>query len=93
MNYTKCWLQYGQLSEVNKSEVLLICNSKGSMIKNMADEIILAFKLLYGRKVNLEEKEEKYKKAQSGIYLKQDPSAVLGREGYRIQCSSGKCVC
>ncbi len=92
MNYTKCWLQYGQLSDVNKSEVLLFCNSKGSIIKNIADEIIMAFKLLYGRIVNLEEKEENYKKAQAGIYLKQDPSAVLGREGYRIQCSLGKCV-
>lgn len=92
MNYTKCWLQYEQLSDVNKSEILLICNSKGSMVKNMTDEIILAFNLLYGRKVNLEEKEENYKKAQAGIYLKQDSSAVLGREGYRIRCSSGKCV-
>lgn len=92
MEYTNCWLQYQSLSNINHSEVLLLCNSEGNTVKNMTDEIVLAFRLLYGRAVNLEENTENYEKAKAGIYLQLDPSARLKKEGYRIRCAAGKCV-
>lgn len=89
MKYTKCWLEYRSLSKTNQSEVLLICNAKGILAKSMTDEIILAFKRLYGRKVITSEKEVK---KDTIIYLKTDKKAGLNKEGYRISCYSGRCV-
>lgn len=94
MKYTNCWLEYGKLSNANKSDVYLIWGRKGNVMKNIADEIKLAFQSLYGRKVNLVHEDEKgYRdKNRPEIFLNLSQSYNLGKEGYRVESLRGKCV-
>ncbi len=92
MEYTNCWLQYQEISAVNNSEITLFYEAENIIVKNAAEELTAAFQLLYGRTAKRAENEESYNKSRAGIYLKLDSSPEHGREGYRLECTNGKCT-
>lgn len=92
MEYTSCWLKYQELSDVNKSEVVLFCETKGSIIQNAIEELKLAFQSLYGRVIKVVEDKSLYVNARASLCIKLDLARMTGIEGYCLDCSKGKCT-
>ena len=91
MNYSDCWLKYNKISDSNKSELILYCNSEGKIIENAIEELTNGFLSLYGRKL-VKAKEESIQLAKTGITIIIDPAVAINKEGYSIRCKEGKCT-
>lgn len=91
MEYTNCWLNYQRLSEINETEVTLFSNTQGDIVKNAVRELILAFQVMYGRRVRILDKEEIYNESRAGVFIKLD-SGSSSKEEYSINCLKGKCI-
>lgn len=92
MKYTECWLKYNEISYDNRSELVLYYNKENQIITNAVNELTLAFKDLYGRTVMQVGSEEEFQKAEAGIFLHITSSTSIGKEGYCIECTNGKCT-
>lgn len=96
MEYTKGWLEYQKLSDINQTDIMLFSNTGGKVADRAVEELKNAFYALYHRMVILAHGEDGFHQAPAGIFLDMDPSAKeamsLGREGYLIRCRDGKCI-
>jgi alpha-glucuronidase len=92
MGYTKCWLEYRRLSDTNTSELMLLCNTDGSVVQNACKELEEGFESLYGRKIQKADSELKFTGSNAGIFLKLTKETKPGKEGYHLACSKGKCT-
>ncbi len=98
MDYSNCWLQYNQISDANRSAIILFCNIESSIIGSAVKELTFAFPLLYGRNIIRVNQESMYTSAESGIFLRLDESNErknshpLKADGYEISCLKGKCM-
>ena len=92
MDYSDAWLKYNKISYDNKSELTLYSNGGGNISVNAVDELALAFRILYGRKVTTVSSEDSFWKAKSGVFIQITSALSIGKEGYRIQCVEGKCA-
>ena len=92
MDYTNCWLEYKKISDKNKSDIALLCEIEGPIIKNGIKELTTGFHSLYGRYLNIVNNEELYQEAKASIHIKLDTSLSLSPDGYRLECVSGKSI-
>lgn len=98
MEYSNCWLQYNNISDVNKTTIALYSTSEGSMIESAIKELTIAFQLLYHRNIIRVKDESSYAKAESRIVLRLIKADMtrnliqLKTEGYHIECVKGRCI-
>ncbi len=90
MEYTDCWLLYKEISDTNKSSLLIFSSMEGKIIQNAIQELTTAFRILYNREVTLINEEADFKEKSCGFIMKANSS--IGKEGYCIDCKEGNCT-
>ncbi len=106
MNYTSCWLQYQRLSAANESEVAVYHELDGTVIEKAVKELSRAFRSLYNRSIHVAAGLDEYNRSGASILLQLDKvtdcasrektggefSGKQSPEGYRLECTGGKCT-
>ena len=95
MEFTNCWLQYEKISDANHKDIKVYATTEGNIINNAIEELTTAFDMLYNRRVEAVfggEPKDNENAAASSVELRLNPELKLGKEAFRIDCDSGRCV-
>jgi len=95
LEFTNCWLQYEKISDANHKDIKVYATTEGNIINNAIEELTTAFDMLYNRRVEAVfggEPKDNENAAASSVELRLNPELKLGKEAFRIDCDSGRCV-